>query len=120
MTEAGPPSTGNNDRRMLAHIPFGDFMTPLDPTSPDVTAHAIELLGEVSPDHPALKKGRDYLKGRQEADGAWYGRWGVNYIYGTGLALVGLQAAGENMTQAWVQRAVGWLESKQNPEWGLG
>lgn len=110
----------NNNKRILAHIPFADFMTPLDPTSPDVTAHALELLGELDKDSPSLKRALAYIKREQEVDGAWYGRWGVNYIYGTGLVLASLRAAGEDMRQDHVRRAISWLTSCQNPDGGWG
>lgn len=110
----------NNHRRILAHIPFADFMTPLDPTSPDVTAHAIELLAELNGDDSSLRRALAYLKREQEPDGAWYGRWGVNYIYGTGLVLAGLQAAGEAMAQDYIRRAVSWLLRHQNEDGGWG
>ncbi len=110
----------NNNKQILAHIPFADFMTPLDPTSPDVTAHAIELLAELDTGNSSLGKALSYLKREQEADGAWYGRWGVNYIYGTGLVLTALQAAGQDMTENYINRAVSWLESCQNHDGGWG
>lgn len=110
----------DNNMKILAHIPFADFMTPLDPTSPDVTAHAIELLGELNAGGSWLKSALTYLKGCQEADGAWFGRWGVNYIYGTGLVLSALPAAGEDMKQSYVRRAISWLESCQNSDGGWG
>jgi squalene-hopene/tetraprenyl-beta-curcumene cyclase len=110
----------NNNKQILAHIPFADFMTPLDPTSPDVTAHVIELLGEVKTSHVSLSKSLEYLKEEQLPDGAWYGRWGVNYIYGTGLVLSGLRAAHEDMTTDYVRKAVKWLESCQNQDGGWG
>ncbi len=110
----------NNNKEILAHIPFADFMTPLDPTSPDVTAHAIELLGELNVDDSWLRRALIYIKRKQEADGAWYGRWGVNYTYGTGLVLASLQAAGEDMRQSYVRQAVSWLESCQNYDGGWG
>ncbi|MFQ5947080.1 MAG: prenyltransferase/squalene oxidase repeat-containing protein, partial [Anaerolineae bacterium] len=65
---------------------------------------------------PAL----DFLKREQEADGSWYGRWGVNYIYGTWSVLAGLRAIGEDMSASYVQKAVAWLESTQNPDGGWG
>lgn len=110
----------NSNKGILAHIPFADFMTPLDPTSPDVTAHAVELLGELDEDGASLRKALDYIKREQKAEGAWYGRWGVNYIYGTGLVLASLRAAGEEMGQNYVRRAVSWLESGQNQDGGWG
>ena len=68
----------------------------------------------------ALKKSLAYLKKQQEPDGAWYGRWGVNYIYGTGLVLASLRAAGEDMTADYIRRAVNWLKSCQHPDGGWG
>lgn len=111
----------NNNRRMLTHIPFSDFMTPLDPVSPDVTSHVIELLSQYTGRYQkAGERGLDYLKRSQEKDGAWYGRWGVNYIYGTGLVLPSLKAAGVDMKQEYIQAAVRWLKDHQNTDGGWG
>ena len=110
----------DNDKKILEHIPFADFMTPLDPTSPDVTAHAIELLSALDANASSLKKAVAYLRNSQESDGAWYGRWGVNYIYGTGLALAALRAAGEDVTHDYMRRAASWLEFCQNQNGGWG
>ncbi len=110
----------DNNKHILAHVPYADFMTPLDPTSADVTAHAIEMLSKIEPQSTALKKAVEYLKKTQEPDGAWFGRWGVNYIYGTGLVLVSLKAAGENMEQNYIRRAVQWLNSHQHDDGGWG
>ncbi|MFC1926600.1 squalene--hopene cyclase [Chloroflexota bacterium] len=110
----------NNNKKFLAHIPFADFMTPHDPTSPDVTAHAIELLGATGRNHPALQKALAYIRREQKSDGSWYGRWGVNYVYGTGLVLTSLQQAGEDMGKAYISKAVSWLKSSQNKDGGWG
>lgn len=110
----------NNNRTFLAHVPFADFMTPLDPTCPDVTAHVVELLGEWESDIATLGKALSYLRRAQEPDGSWHGRWGVNYLYGTGLVLAALKAAGEDVRQSYVRRAVSWLLSVQNPDGGWG
>ena len=110
----------NNNKEILAHIPFADFMAPLDPTSPDVTAHAIELLGELNTDSSSLRRAISYIKREQKADGAWYGRWGVNYIYGTGLVLASLRVAGEDMSQNYVRRGISWFRSCQNQDGGWG
>ena len=81
----------NNNRAYLEHVPFADFITPLDPTSPDITNHALDLLSDLGDrDHPAVQEGIEYMKRRQESDGSWFGRWGVNHIYGTGLVLPSL------------------------------
>ncbi len=114
----------NNNKQALAHVPFADFMSPLDPTCADVTAHVIEFLSELgalsSDDLIALGKALNYLRAGQEADGSWYGRWGVNYIYGTGLALESLKAAGVAMDQDYIQKAAGWLTAHQNADGGWG
>jgi squalene-hopene/tetraprenyl-beta-curcumene cyclase len=110
----------DNSKRPLAHIPFADFITPLDPTSPDVTNHAIEFLSEVGGFEERVREGVEYLKRAQEPDGAWFGRWGVNYIYGTGLVLPALEAAGEDMRQRYIRQAVRWLKSHQNGDGGWG
>jgi len=112
----------NNDKKIIAHIPFADFMTPLDPTSVDVTAHMVELLGFLGydRDYSPLKKAINYIKREQEEDGAWCGRWGVNYIYGTSAALVALPQVGEDMAQPYIQRAACWLVTCQNEDGGWG
>ncbi len=110
----------NNDLNILAHVPFADFMTPLDPTSPDVSAHAIELLAGLNEQGTPLDRVLAYIRDIQEADGSWYGRWGVNYIYGTGLVLASLEAAGESMEQSHIRQAVSWIESRQNQDGGWG
>ena len=80
----------------------------------------LEFLAEINQGEESRRRGVAYLKQTQEADGAWYGRWGVNYLYGTGLALSGLRAAGEDMGQAYIRRAVEWLLGRQNPDGGWG
>ena len=99
-------------------MPFADFMTPLDPTSPDVTAHMLELLGEVGGQLRSVSNALAYIRREQDADGSWQGRWGVNYIYGTGLVLSGLRAIGEDMSQEYIIQAVSWLESHKMPKGG--
>jgi squalene-hopene/tetraprenyl-beta-curcumene cyclase len=110
----------NNNKQILGEVPFADFMTPLDPTSADVTAHALELISRLDAGSLSIKRGTEYLKRIQEPDGAWYGRWGVNYIYGTGLSLVSLRSAGEDMGQGYIGRALQWLTSHQNQDGGWG
>ncbi len=106
--------------QFLNYVPFAEFMSPLDPTCPDVTAHIIEMLVDEGSHPQVVRKAIEYLKDSQEEDGAWYGRWGVNYLYGTGLTLAALGAAGENPQQETIQRAVDWLVSVQNPDGGWG
>lgn len=112
----------DNDKEMLAHIPFADFMTPLDPVSADVTAHVVELLArlEYSRDHPALRRALGYLYGEQEEDGSWYGRWGVNYVYGTGAVLAALREVGDDPQAERIRKAVHWLKEHQNDDGGWG
>ncbi len=111
----------NNNKTIFAHIPFSDFITPLDPGSPDVTAHVIELLSQSGSEClPYFQKGLEYLKNSQQEDGSWYGRWGVNYIYGTGLVLACLQAAGEDPDQAYIKKGARWLKEHQNADGGWG
>ena len=105
----------DNDKQLLAHVPFADFMSPLDPACADVTAHVIELLRERAADGPALARALSYLERTQEPDGAWFGRWGVNYLYGTGLVLAAQGATGRAAA-----RAVEWLLSHQNGDGGWG
>ncbi len=112
----------NNDSSYLAKIPFADFGELLDPPSVDVTAHVLEMYGRLgyTPKHPPVHRGLAYIWSQQEYDGAWFGRWGVNYIYGTGAVLPALKALGEDMTQPRVRRAVSWLLAHQNPDGGWG
>jgi squalene-hopene/tetraprenyl-beta-curcumene cyclase len=72
------------------------------------------------PDFAPARRGIAFLKRAQREDGSWHGRWGVNYIYGTWSVLRGLRAIGEDLSQGYVQKAVGWLESRQNGDGGWG
>jgi len=109
----------DNTRRIVNEIPFCDFGEVIDPPSEDVTAHALEalsLFGEGRSSRPALR----YLRREQRTDGSWFGRWGVNHIYGTGAVLPALAAAGEDMSRPYVRRAVSWLLARQNGDGGWG
>jgi squalene-hopene/tetraprenyl-beta-curcumene cyclase len=110
----------DNNKMILAQVPYVDFMSPLDPTCPDVTAHVVELLGELETQQTCLQRALDYLTRTQESDGAWYGRWGVNYLYGTSLVLTGLISAGVSPEKTFIQRAVDWLVGCQNSDGGWG
>jgi squalene-hopene/tetraprenyl-beta-curcumene cyclase len=106
----------------LNNIPFADHGALLDAPTADVTARCIGMfvqLGE-PPDSPKLRAAVDYLVGIQEKDGSWFGRWGVNYIYGTWSALAGLNAAGLDPDAPAMRRAADWLISIQNPDGGWG
>lgn len=112
----------DNTKSIFEKIPFADHNAMIDPPSVDITGRVLELLGYVGYDksYPCVAKALEYLKKDQEPDGSWYGRWGVNYIYGTWQVLRGLAAIGENMQSEYVQKAVRWLKSVQNSDGGWG
>ncbi|MGW7366724.1 squalene--hopene cyclase [Streptomyces sp. NPDC054841] len=102
-------------------LPFCDFGEVIDPPSADVTAHVVEMLAhEGRAHHPSTRRGIEWLLGEQEPNGAWFGRWGVNYIYGTGSVVPALTAAGLPASHPAIRRAVSWLESVQNDDGGWG
>jgi len=112
----------DNDTWLLTQIPFCDFGEVLDPPSADLTGHKLEALGLMGYGlrDPAVRKAVQYILKEQEPDGSWFGRWGVNYIYGTGLVLPGLRAVGFNMQDPRLRKAANWLVSKQSPDGGWG
>ena len=112
----------DNNRVVFNYIPFADHHALLDPSTSDLTGRCLEMLAALGYDHthPAVGPALRFLKREQEADGSWYGRWGVNYIYGTWSVLAGLHAIGVDLSEPYVLRAVAWLESKQNPDGGWG
>ena len=93
----------------------------IDEPSADVTAHAIEMFAALGRgQQPATHRGVRWLIDHQEPDGSWFGRWGVNHVYGTGAALPGLIAAGVSPSAPCIRRAVRWLERHQNEDGGWG
>lgn len=112
----------NNTKTFLREIPFADFGELLDPPSVDVTAHVVECLGRLGyrRGFRPLDRALRYIFRVQEEDGSWYGRWGVNHIYGVGAVLPALRAVEYPMDDARVKRAVDWLGSRQNPDGGWG
>ncbi len=110
------------DNQVLTKVPFADHNAMLDPSCADITARVLEILGGQGyrADHPAIARALDYLWRTQEPDGCWYGRWGVNYIYGTWQVLLGLRAIQFPMDHPSVQRAVAWLEAAQQLCGGWG
>ena len=112
----------DNTKTVVAKIPFADFGETIDPPSVDVTAHVLEMLGQLGyeKDHPAIARAVDYVLSEQEEDGSWFGRWGVNYIYGTAAVLPALEALGLDMGADYVRDAANWVVDHQNPDGGWG
>jgi squalene-hopene/tetraprenyl-beta-curcumene cyclase len=111
----------DNTRTLVNKLPFCDFGEVTDPPSADVTAHIVEALAaEGLARHPAAIRGVTWLLRAQEADGSWFGRWGANYVYGTGAAVPALIAAGVRPSKPAIRRAVAWLEAHQNDDGGWG
>ena len=110
----------DNVRALCRELPFCDFGELIDPSSADVTAHVLEMLAALEPSSDAVQRGVAWLLAAQEDDGSWFGRWGANYVYGTGAVIPGLVAAGIGLDHPAVRRAVKWFEDHQNPDGGWG
>ena len=112
----------DNTKHILNKIPFADLEALIDPPTADLTGRMLELMGtfDYPKDHPAAVSALEFLKRNQEPEGPWWGRWGVNYIYGTWSVLSGLHAIGEDPSQPYIRKAVNWLNSKQNSDGGWG
>ncbi len=112
----------DNNYLYLNNIPFADHGALLDPSTSDLTGRCIELLCMLGygPGFPPIAKALNFLRKEQEECGAWFGRWGVNYIYGTWSVLKGLGRLGEDVSQPYIQKAVEWMKSCQNPDNGWG
>ncbi len=116
----------DNDKMLLQYVPYADHNAMLDPSSADITARTLEMCSyfSIGKSHPQYGRGVeraiDYLYREQAADGSWFGRWGVNYLYGTWQVLRGLGRIGEDMQTDRVQRAVRWLHTVQNEDGGWG
>jgi len=112
----------DNNWQILNKIPFADHNAMLDPSCPDITGRVLEALARhgLGQYDPAIQGGVRYLLGAQEADGSWHGRWGVNYVYGTFLALRGLRAAKVAAAGPSIQQAAQWIRSTQNADGGWG
>jgi squalene-hopene/tetraprenyl-beta-curcumene cyclase len=111
----------DNDRRFLCNIPFADHNAMIDPSTADVTARVLECLGRFGwpTDHPAIQKAVKFLLKDQCGDGSWFGRWGVNYVYGTSGVLRALETVSLT-AQEYCQRAVAWLKSVQQDDGSFG
>lgn len=112
----------DNTHHHLNSIPFADHGALLDPPTADVSGRCLAMLAQLGRgmDDPVVKQAVDYLLAEQEPDGAWYGRWGVNYVYGTWSALTALNAAGLPHHHPAMRRAVHWLKATQNADGGWG
>lgn len=110
------------ERPILEHVPFADHNAIQDPSCPDITGRTLECLGHLGylPDHAAVQKAIKFIRSKQEPEGCWFGRWGVNYIYGTWQVLCGLRNIGQDMTAPWVEAAGKWLKRVQKPDGSFG
>jgi squalene-hopene/tetraprenyl-beta-curcumene cyclase len=110
------------NRPILEHIPFADHNAIQDPSCPDITGRTLEALGHLGYDvtNPVIQRAVEFLKRTQEPEGCWFGRWGVNYIYGTWEVLCGLRNVGVNMDSPWVAAAGNWLRSVQKDDGSFG
>jgi squalene-hopene/tetraprenyl-beta-curcumene cyclase len=112
----------NVQNPLLRYLPFADHKAILDPSCPDITGRVLEVFGKfhIGIEHPRVRRAIHFLRANQEKDGSWYGRWGVNYIYGTTHVLRGLRAIQIEMRADWIQQARQWLEAHQNDDGGWG
>jgi squalene-hopene/tetraprenyl-beta-curcumene cyclase len=111
----------DNTRTLINKLPFCDFGAVIDPPSADVTAHIVEAYAELGKAHdPAALRGIRWLLDNQERDGSWFGRWGANYVYGTGAVVPALVAAGVSGSHPALRRAAAWVVEHQNPDGGWG
>jgi squalene-hopene/tetraprenyl-beta-curcumene cyclase len=112
----------DTDSKWLNQLPLADVEAVTDPSCPDLTGRVLEMLGALhySSEHPVARRAIQWLQRNQAPEGSWWGRWGVNHIYGTFSALAGLRAIGAELREPWIRRAVSWLKSKQNEDGGWG
>ncbi len=112
----------NNNAEFLCHVPFADHNAMIDPSTPDLTARVLEMFGVLGRrvGEPAIDRAVAYMRRTQGSDGSWFGRWGVNYIYGTWQSLAGLSAVGLPWNDLTVVAGVNWLIEHQQPSGGWG
>ena len=112
----------DNTRMVFQKMPFADHNAMLDPPTVDITGRVLEMLATYgyTQDDPAVRKAIKFILKEQESDGSWFGRWGVNYIYGTMQVLRGLDAMGVDHNEPYVQQAAEWLRMVQNSDGGWG
>ncbi len=114
-----------NDKDFLTKVPFADHNAMIDPSTSDITSRVIESLSFFKSkgfdlNHPVIQRGIEFIKKDQCEDGSWFGRWGVNYIYGTWQVLRGMKLIGEDMNKGWLRRGVEWFLRHQNEDGGWG
>ncbi len=114
-----------NDKEFLTKVPFADHNAMIDPSTSDITSRVIESLSFFKSKgfdvkHPIVQRGIEFIKKDQCEDGSWFGRWGVNYIYGTWQVLRGMKLIGEDMNKGWLRRGVEWFLRHQNEDGGWG
>jgi squalene-hopene/tetraprenyl-beta-curcumene cyclase len=112
----------DTDSKWLNQLPLADVEAITDPSCPDLTGRVLEMLGALhrTEHDPVARRAIRWLQANQAPEGSWWGRWGVNHIYGTFSALLGLRAIGVDLREPWIRRAVDWLKSKQNDDGGWG
>ncbi len=112
----------NNDAEFLCRVPFADHNAMIDPSTPDLSARVLEMFGTLGHrvGEPTIDRAVGYIRAAQEPDGSWFGRWGVNYIYGTWQVLVGLSAVGVPWNDPAVVAGVNWLLEHQQESGGWG
>ncbi len=112
----------DNNKDFLNNLPYGDLKAMIDPSTADLTGRVLELLGTLhfKRSDPRVKRALAFIKREQEDNGSWWGRWGVNYLYGTSTVLAGLRAIGEDMSSAYIRKTVSWLKTSQNLDGGWG
>ena len=112
----------DNDRMVFQYVPFADHNAMLDPPTVDITGRVLEMLAAYGygRDDRRVRKAIDFVLREQEPDGSWFGRWGVNYIYGTACVLRGFEAMGVDNHEPYIQQAAKWLRMFQNPDGGWG
>ena len=110
------------EKPILELIPFADHNAMQDPSCPDITGRVLECFGHCNfnASRPFVRRAIEFIRNRQTVEGCWFGRWGVNYIYGTWQVLTGLKAIGERMDREYILRAVDWLRSVQKPDGSFG
>lgn len=112
----------DNNKTILCKVPYADHNAMIDPSTADITGRVLEMLGSLGfgPDFEPARRAIQFVRDQQESDGAWFGRWGVNYIYGTCFVLRGLAAIGVDMHEAFCLRGAEWIRSFQNSDGGWG